>query len=226
MNLFDINGLTSVLLLFAAELRYYEYTMWGLFEIIQFSVGSLFWGLLLAVLFVALLIGLIRGWYKNIVAPLASYLVYFAFFVLLFFQLTLTVGAIKIISITDAVECDIQRMVSSLPSDYVIQLADGDVVVENLIDEYPVLENYISNGNFYGQEVRELPGVMADELRLYMKWFIARRVGWCLLFTIITAVWVIRMMKPAFKSVRNVERRPGSDVRRPASNRKRVSHRK
>ncbi len=66
--------------------------------------------------------------------------------------------------------------------------ADADIIIKKAIAEYPLLEYYISGGEFYGHSAKQLPSVMADELRSFMWAYITRRLLWCLGFVIAAGV--------------------------------------
>ena len=46
-----------------------------LFDILRYSMSSIFWGILIAIALMGLFVFLIKGWYKNALFTPASYLV-------------------------------------------------------------------------------------------------------------------------------------------------------
>ena len=67
-------------------------------------------------------------------------------------------------------------------------------VIDAIIDEFPILQYYIGGGEFSGFTAKELPHAMADELRSFMRWYIFRRILWCLGFVIVGAICVIKSL--------------------------------
>lgn len=169
--------------------------MWGLFELLKFSFSSIFWGILITVVCMALFFFLIRGWYRNAVFTPISYVIGIILFLLLAFQCTMIVGAIKIIRISPYYEAQIQQMVNShFPSDREVSKQESEQLVEWLVTEYPILQHYFNSGEFTGYTSQQLPIVMGAEIRSFLRFYIMRRLLWCLGFVIVGAVLVIRSL--------------------------------
>ena len=177
--------------------------MWALFDILRYSFASAFWGILIAVACMALFVFLIKGWYKDATFSPVSYIIGAILFIFLSFQCVLIVGSLKIISMTDDYEQRITSIVESLysPSD-MVSMSQASDVIDTIIDEFPILEYYISGGEFSGYSASELPHAIADELRSFMRWYIFRRILWCLGFVIVGAICVIRSMSKNYQGIR------------------------
>lgn len=179
-----------------------------LFDILRYSFSSMIWGILIAVVCMALFVFLIKGWYKDATFSPISYAVGATLFLFLSFQCILVVGSLKIISMTDEYEQRITSIVESAysPSD-MVSMPQASDVIDTIIDEFPILEYYIGGGEFSGFTAEQLPHAMADELRSFMRWYIFRRILWCLGFVIVGAICVIRSMsKTKNKKTTNLHR--------------------
>ena len=163
--------------------------MWALFDILQYSISSVFWGILIAVACMALFVFLIKGWYKDATFSPISYVVGALLFLLLSFQCILIVGSLKIIDMSDVYEQQISAIVESVysPSEEVTQSQASDII-DAIIEEFPILHYYVSGGEFSGFSARDLPHAITQELRSFMRWYIFRRILWCLGFVIVGAV--------------------------------------
>jgi len=161
------------------------------------------WGVLIAIACMALFVFLIKGWYKDASFSPISYIVGVLLFLLLSFQCILVVGSLKIIDMSDEYEERISMIVDSSysPSEEVSQSQASDVI-EAIISEYPILQYYISGGEFSGFTANELPHAIAQELRSFMRWYIFRRILWCLGFVIVGAVCVIKSMSRSYAKQR------------------------
>ena len=178
------------------------------FNILRYSFGSIIWGVLIAICCIALFVFLIKGWYKDAIFSPISYVIGAVLFFFLSFQCVLIVGSLKIISMTDDYEQRITSIVESVysPSD-MVSMPQASDVIDTIIDEFPILEYYISGGEFSGYSASELPHAIADELRSFMRWYIFRRILWCLGFVIVGAICVIRSMsKTKNKKTSNLHR--------------------
>ena len=175
-----------------------------LFDILRYSFSSMIWGILIAVACMALFVFLIKGWYKDATFSPISYVVGAVLFFFLSFQCVLAVGSLKIISMTDEYEERITTIVESVnsPSDEV-SMSQASDVIDTIIDEFPILEYYIGGGEFSGFTASQLPHAMADELRSFMRWYIFRRILWCLGFVIVGAICVIKSLSKNYQTVRS-----------------------
>ena len=163
--------------------------MSGFFSIIQFSMGCLLWGILIALICMVLFYLAIKGWWKNAEFTVTTYITGAVLFILLSFQCILISGGIKILHITDDIQLETERIVNSafLPGAD-LTMANCDDVVKQLVTDYPVLGEYFDTGYFQGYTVETLPAAMADVVREYIHSFIIRRLLWCLAFVIVGAV--------------------------------------
>lgn len=167
----------------------------GLFDLLQFSFSSLIWGILITVVCLLLFFTLIRGWYKSATMTPVSYLVGFVLFLLLSFQSTLIMGAIKIIHISDFFAGEIQQVVQQFfQGNQEVTVQQSTQIVENLVDTYPVLGHFFQSGEFSGYTAAELPEAMRTEICSFLRWFIVRRLLWCLAFVVIGAFLVIKSL--------------------------------
>lgn len=197
--------------------------MLALYDILRYSFSSVIWGILIAVACMALFVFLIKGWYKDATFSPISYVIGAVLFLFLSFQCVLIVGSLKIIDTTDYYETEITRIVdSTYDKTDEVTMGQADDIIQVIIDRFPLLKYYISGGEFSGFTAKELPHAMADELRSFMRWYIFRRILWCLGFVIIGAVCVIRSLTRNYKSSRRSDRLHRQSVR---TERRRVSRR-
>lgn len=196
---------------------------WALFDILRYSFSSAIWGILIAILCMALFVFLIKGWYKDATFSPISYIIGAILFVFLSIQCVLIVGSLKIISTTDYYETEISRIVNNTyDATDVVTEGRTDDIIHVIIDRFPLLHYYISGGQFSGYTAQELPHAMADELRSFMRWYIFRRILWCLGFVIVGAICVIKSLSRNYAPLRRSERQQRQRVQ---TERPRVSRR-
>lgn len=174
-----------------------------LFDILSYSFSSVIWGVLIAIACMALFVFLIKGWYKDATFSPISYVVGVILFLFLSIQCVLIVGSLKILDTTDYYEAEILRIVDSA-YDSVDEVSRGqaDEIIQVILDRFPLLQYYISGGEFSGFTAKELPHAMADELRYFMRWYIFRRILWCLGFVIVGAFCVIKTLSMNYQGIR------------------------
>lgn len=174
-----------------------------LFNIIQFSFGSLIWGILIALACMALFVFIIKGWWKNAMFTIWSYLIGSILFLMLSFQCTMIVGSLKIINTCDEYEAYFTSVVNSMYDGWEeVSQESADIVINKAIAEFPLLEYYISGGEFSGYNAKQIPAAMADELRSFMWAYITRRLLWCLGFVIVAGVIGIMTLNKYNRSTR------------------------
>lgn len=173
-----------------------------LFEILRYSFSSVIWGVLIAISCMALFVFLIKGWYKNATFSPVSYLVGAVLFLFLSIQCVLIVGSLKIISMTDDYEQQITALVQSYSPEDEVSQAQASEVIDAIINEFPILEYYIGGGEFSGFTASQLPAAIAQELRSFMRWYIFRRILWCLGFVAVGAFLVIRSLSKNYTNLR------------------------
>ena len=173
-----------------------------LFEILRYSFSSVIWGVLIAISCMALFVFLIKGWYKDATFSPVSYLVGAVLFLFLSFQCVLIVGSLKIISMTNEYEQQITALVQSYSPEDEVSQAQASEVIDAIIDEFPILEYYIGGGEFSGYTASQLPAAIAQELRSFMRWYIFRRILWCLGFVAVGAFLVIRSLSKNYTNTR------------------------
>lgn len=71
---------------------------------------------------------------------------------------------------------------------------ESTAIVENLVDQFPILSNYFNTGAFTGYTIQELPHAIAMEMKDYLKWYIFRRLLWCLGFLVVATIVAIKTM--------------------------------
>lgn len=181
--------------------------MWALYDILRYSISSVIWGILIAVACMALFVFLIKGWYKDTTFSPVSYVIGAVLFLFLSVQCVLIVGSLKIIDTTDYYETEIANIVdSAYDTADEITIGQADDIIQVIIDRFPLLQYYIGGGEFSGFTAKELPHAMADELRSFMRWYIFRRILWCLGFVIVGAICVIRSLSKSSTPLRQSER--------------------
>lgn len=93
--------------------------------------------------------------------------------------------------ISDAIGTVIGNILGGNP-DHEVSGPESTAIVEQLIDQYPILSNYFDFGVFEGYTVSQLPHAIACEIKDYMKWYILRRLLWCLGFVVIATFIAIK----------------------------------
>ncbi|MDO5489587.1 MAG: hypothetical protein Q4F52_05700 [Bacteroidaceae bacterium] len=145
--------------------------------------------MLTAIVCLALFVFIIKGWWKDAMFSVWSYIIGAILFLLLAFQCTMIIGSLKIIDTADEYKAYFTEILDNAYEDWE-QVPDdvAKVVIDKAIEECPLLEHYIGGGEFTGFSAKELPTAITEELRSFMKAYIVRRLLWCLGFTLIAGI--------------------------------------
>lgn len=138
-----------------------------------------------------------------------TYLIGIILFLLLSVQCILICGAIKIIGFADYVQVEIEHIVNNnFGPGTNLTVGEADNVIQELIDNYPILANYIGSGYFEGHTTESMPMAAKEALIDFMTSYIIRRLLWCLGFTAIAAIIAIKTISinNSNRSTRSYER--------------------
>ena len=164
-------------------------------DILTYSLSSLFWGLLVALACMGLFVLLVKGWYKDAMFSLVTWFELIMLFILLSFQCTMLVGSLKIMDNIDDFERHARTLIEQyIPEDELVTEEESQAVLCKLIETYPLLKYYVGSGEFKGFTASELPHAMASTLSSYLKWYIFRRLLWCVAFVVAAAFFTIRSL--------------------------------
>ena len=163
-------------------------------NIISYSIGSLLWGVVIGAICMALFFLLIKGWWKDAVMSLSTYIVGGILGVLLMFQCTLICGSLAIMHKANQFEAlateAIEQMVTSGKAtlNEIVDQAETQEVMNEIVRNHPILGNYCEGADFSGHSLVELPKAMTAELKNYLTKYIIRRLLWALAFVVVAAV--------------------------------------
>lgn len=169
-------------------------TMGALYQILSYSIGSLFLGIILTVAGVVLMFYIIKSWHRNSTFTPASFIIGGVLTILLSFQMTLLCGAVTIKSYCSDMEDHIDNIVSNIPSTIQFSRGDSQQILNDVSREWPLVGYFVDTANFAGHTSADIAKSMADEMHSYMNKFIFRRILWSLLFIALGAFSVIKTM--------------------------------
>lgn len=178
----------------------------ALYNILSYSIGSLFIGVLLTAVGIILMFVLIRGWWRNCQFSAVSYVAGVVLFFFLSFQSVLICGAITIKSYADDVYRQINTLIESVEQSHCFSKEESQQVLERITDEYPLVGYYVGGADFTNHTPQTLAGAMVDELHSFMNKFIMRRVLWSLLFITVGAIAVIKTISREYATARRGRR--------------------
>lgn len=138
--------------------------------IAKYATGSLLSGFLITVSFLVLFFFIIRGWRKDAVFQPISFIVLGILCIIVFVNSTIICGAISIKSEVDDVQAFAESTIQQLriSTDSVVNVAESEEVVADVINKYPFIKNYIGSSEYAGLTASTLSGTICDSLRDYL----------------------------------------------------------
>lgn len=190
-------------------------------EVVKYTSTSLIRRLLRGVFYRGLFT--IKGWWKDVHHASTSCLIGCALGLILIYQCILLGGAIVVINMVDDCEPIITSYVNKYISDTekVLPSKDTDKLLRNLVSDYPLVAHYVDTSEFKDYRAKELPSAVVSQVKRDMKWFIVRRILWCVGFSIIATVLAIknthhrqdRMHKNISRDRKRIKRNEHSRIR-------------
>ncbi len=167
----------------------------ALFNILTNSVGSLFLGLLITFLGMALMFYIIKSWYKNSEFTPLSFIIGGVLFLILAFHAIIICGAMTIKSYGDDMEALVGGYVENLSDDTVLSQADTQAILDRMRDDLPLVGHYADYANFSGHTPLDIAESMNDEMQHFMNEYIVKHLLWTLFFIIVGAFCIIKTME-------------------------------
>lgn len=173
-----------------------------LMNILSFSLGSLFLGILFTLLGIVLMFVLIRSWWRDSTFTPMSFFVAGILFFFLSFQAILLCGAVTIKSYCSDMEEVVNEMLAGLPNYAEVPQGKTNQILDEVIERWPLIGYYIGGYESWGYTPVDYAKAMADEVHHFMNMYILRRLAWALGFIIVGAILVIKTIS------RRYDRRP------------------
>ncbi len=164
--------------------------------ILKYSIGSLIYGGLITVVFLALFIFLIKGWYKDAVFKPISFVVLGILAIVILWNSTIICGALSIKSDISSTQAMIENTIRSygLDNSAVVDKIQSNEIFRDVANQHPILGYYADNCDFSGWSIAQLPTVMCNTLKDYLNKIILKALLWSLGFVVVGAIVVIKTM--------------------------------
>jgi hypothetical protein len=178
------------------------------FDIIQFGISSVFWGLLLAAAMMALFVFIVRGWWKDALFTVWTYITGAILAVILFFQCTLMIGALKMRSSCDEYEAQLKSVINTYyTGNEIVNKETTAQLFGEVMNQNPLIRNYL--GAIFGGSIegsgyifvdgecyaRDVPNILIPYFKGLLNSFILRRILWSLGFVLVLGFIAVKTME-------------------------------
>ena len=159
------------------------------FNLFSTAFMSIFYGVIITVAIMALLYFLLRQVQKGVVESIPFYITGVFLFILLTIQISMMVGAFEAKSYLDGIEISISQMVEGLSG--VVSAQESQQLLDEIVSQNQLFGVFINACDFSGNDVEDLPHVMADTFRDALNTFIWHRFWWALCCVVVASIIAI-----------------------------------
>lgn len=160
-------------------------------QLFHTAASYIFYGMLSTAAIMAILYFLLKEYNRNIVRTIPFFVTGIALAAMLTIQSSLLIGAIQAKSMVDSAEIYLTQLTEN---EYgTISTNTSQAILDRVTEEFPLIGVYVGICDFGGNDISDLPIVMADTLRSYISTFIWHRVWWILGF-IVTALAIVLLV--------------------------------
>ena len=109
--------------------------------------------------------------------------------VLLTIQFTLLIGAVRCKGSIDSVQVFLEQNVENNIG--TVSAKESQEILDDMVEEFPLIGVFIGYANFSGNDVRNLPEVMCDSLNSFFNKYILHRILWIMVLVVTACVIVM-----------------------------------
>lgn len=159
------------------------------FSIISMAFSSVFYAVIITAALMALLYAILKSISRNIVCCVPFYITGVVLAVLLTIQFTLLIGAVRCKGSIDSVQVFLEQNVENNIG--TVSAKESQEILDDMVEEFPLIGVFIGYANFSGNDVRNLPEVMCDSLNSFFNKYILHRILWIMVLVVTACVIVM-----------------------------------
>jgi len=161
--------------------------------ILKYSIGSLIYGGLITVIFLAIFIFLIKGWHKDAVFKPISLVALGVLALIIFFNSTIICGAQAMKSDISSIKSSVENIIEStgIKGNLEADSLQSNSFMQEVTDRYPIINSIANQCDISGSQVAQLPSTICDTLTDYLNGIIVKALLWTLAFVVIGTIVVI-----------------------------------
>lgn len=158
------------------------------FELASSAFTAVLYGIVLTVFIVGLLYVILRQISRGIVESVGFYITGAVLTLMLIVQFTMMFGAIKAKGYVDMVEDNVSELIAGVNG--AVTADESKEIIDELASENSLVGLFIDKVNVEGQEIAELPHVVANAYRDRINSWIWNRFWW-ILGSLVTAITIM-----------------------------------
>jgi len=156
------------------------------FSLLATGISCVFYGIVTAAVVMSVLYFILKSFSKGIVRSIPFYIIGVVLAFLLICNFSVIIGAFKVKGATDAMEMTLYQLSEQVSG--VVNASESQQVFDYLVDQYPLLGNYLQVANFSGNDMEELVYSMPEEVRKEMNGVIWSKLLWALGYIVVACI--------------------------------------
>lgn len=159
------------------------------FSLISTAFSSIFYGVVVTAVIMAILYVLLKSISHNMVNTPVFYVTGAILSALLIIQSTLMIGALQAKGSVDSAEIYLSQMLENVNG--TVGAQDSQEILDAVTERFPVIGSYINIANFAGQDVAMLASSMSEAMKEYLSSYIWHRVWWIVGLVVVACLIVM-----------------------------------
>ena len=159
------------------------------FSLLGTGISCIFYGIIATAVIMSVLFFSLKSLSKGIVKSVPFYITGVILAFLLICNFSITIGAYQVKESTEAMELSLRQLTEQVSG--VVNANESQAIFDVLVDEFPMLGNFLQFADFSGNNVSDLALAMPREVRSEMDDVIWSNLLWALAYIAIACVVVM-----------------------------------
>lgn len=153
------------------------------FSLLTTAFSCIFYGVITTAVIMSILYFVLKSLSKGIVQSFPFYITGLILAFLLICNLSVLIGAFQVKSTTEAMELSLRQLTENTSG--IVNAKESQAVFDYLVDEYPLLGNYLQIADFSGNDISNLAMVIPEVVRKEMNHVIWSKFLWSLGYIVV-----------------------------------------
>ncbi|MBE6281985.1 MAG: hypothetical protein E7095_08025 [Bacteroides sp.] len=159
------------------------------FSLLETGVSCVFYGIIVTAVIMSILYFILKSLSKGIVKSIPFYITGVILAILLVCKFSVVIGAFWVKDSTSSMELSLKQLTENAYG--VVNVNESQAIFDMLIDDYPMLGNYLQLADFSGNHVADLALAMPKVVREEMNSVIWTNLLWILIYIVVACVVVM-----------------------------------
>ena len=166
-----------------------HWVMATFFSLLSTGISCIFYGIITTAVIMAILYFILKSLSRGIVKSIPFYITGVILAFLLTCNLSIAIGAYQVKESTESMELSLRQFAEQVSG--VVNANESQAIFDMLIDDYPMLGNYLQLADFSGNHVADLAFAMPQEVRSEMNDVIWSNLLWALGYIVVACIVVM-----------------------------------